>query len=127
MATEQDRCPRGRELTHQRDRLVEARRVQTRGRLVKQQQARRSQQRRRNSQTLAHAGRIAADPILAAPREPHTVKRGLDPGDRGIVVEAGQQPQVGAPRQVGVEAGRLDKPCHALQRRGVGLVKRAAQ
>ena len=90
--------------------------IEAGGGLVEDQQPRTAQQRRRDPQALAHAVRVAADPVLGARAQLDDLEHLLDPARRAVAVERGQQLEVLARAQVGVEAGRLDESGDTLQR-----------
>ena len=103
-------------------------RIETAGRFVEQQQPRTAQQRRGEAESLTHPGRVAADPVVGATAETDSLQRGVDlPGARAPSVELGQQPQVGAPGQIRVEAGLLDEPADLLQHVAAEMIERATQ
>ena len=83
----------------QQPHVPHSRRVQAGGRLVEQQQPRLAKQRRRNPQPLAHAVRVAADPVLGPAGELHRLQRGIDPAG-----------------EIGIEGRRLNEPGHPLER-----------
>ena len=59
--------------------------------------------------------RVAADAIFRAVAEFDDLEHFLDSGSRAVAVEVGQQLEVLAARQVGVEAGPFDESCDAVE------------
>ena len=84
--------------------------------LVEQQQPRVAQQRGGDAEALAHPVRVAADPVALAVGELDDVEHLVDPPRGVAAVERGEQLEVLAARQVGVEARRLDEARDAVER-----------
>ncbi len=121
VAREEHRGALGGEPAHQPGHVAGARRIKAAGRLVEQQQPRRAQQRGGDPQALAHAGRVAADAILAAPGQARPARaRSSTALAADAAVELGQQLEVHAPGQVGIERRLLDEPPHAVEVDRVG-------
>ena len=85
--------------------------------LVEQQQPRVAQQRPGDAEALPHAVRVAADLVAWRGRSRSTVSSASSIRvARVAAVEGGDQLEVLAARQVGVEARRLDEAGHAVER-----------
>ncbi len=79
-------------------------------------QAGRAQQRRGYAQTLAHAVRVAPHAVIRARCQLDQIEHLRDAPARIAPVQRGQQLEVLAAAQIGIEARRLHKAGHALQR-----------
>ena len=104
------------EAADQQAHVAHAARVQAGGGLVEDQQPRVAQQRAGEPEALAHAVRVAADLVARAVGELDGVERGVDPRGRVAAVERGDELEVPAAGQVGVEARRLDEAGDAVER-----------
>ena len=96
--------------------VAHPRRVEAGGGLVEDQQARAAQQRGGDAQALAHPVGVAAHAVLRPRGQLDDLEHLVDPLPRAATVERGEQFEVLASRQVGVEARRLHEPRDALQR-----------
>ena len=80
-----------------------------------------AQERGGDAEALAHPVRVGADPVLGAIAEADDLQRLLDPALGAVPVEGGEEIEVGATVQVGIERGRFDEPGDPLQRLDAGL------
>ena len=122
VAGEQHRDPFVGETADQRAHVAHPGRVEAGRGLVEDQQARAAQQRGGDPEPLAHAVRVAADLVLGAGAELDDVEHLVDPRGgtaRGpSTVQRGEQFEVLACAEIGVEARRLDEARDALQGAG---------
>ena len=116
MAREEDRDLLAGEAAHEVAHVAHPGRVETRGRLVEQEELRSPEQRRRDSEPLAHPVRVAADAVLRTVAQLDQLQHLLDAGGRVGFVVVGEQPQVLAPGEIRVEARPLDEAGDAVER-----------
>ncbi len=95
--------------------LLDAARIEAVRRLVEDQQPRICEQATRDPETLAHAERVALDLVVGALGEADAGERRADPLAHLRAAHRGDDAQVLATRQVGVEAGLLDDRPDALR------------
>jgi hypothetical protein len=108
-------------LDHRPDHLAElldAPRVKAIGGLVEDQEQRIGQQAARHAEPLAHAHRVALDPVFGPVGQPHPRERGIDQRAHLGTADRRDEAQVLATGEEGVEAGLLDDRPDALQRLG---------
>ena len=116
MAREQDGDALVGEAAHEYAHVAHARRVQAGGRLVEDEQGGVADQRSGNAKPLAHAVRVAADLVALPVGQLHGIERRVDPALGAAAVERGDELEVAAAGEVGVEARRLHESGHPGQR-----------
>ena len=102
----------------ERAHVAHAGRVQAGRGLVEDQQARAPQQRGGDPEPLAHAVRVAADLVLGARASSTDLEHLVDPRAGAVAVERGEQFEVLAAGQIGVEPGCLHEAGDPLERAG---------
>jgi len=95
--------------------------------LVEQEEPGAPEQGRGDPEPLAHAVRVAADPVLRAVAQLDGVEDLVDPARRAVAVQRRAELQVATARQVRVEARRLDEARDPVERRDAGLRVAAEQ
>jgi hypothetical protein len=107
--------------------MSHATRVEAVRRLVEQEQPRVPDERRGNTEPLAHALRVAGDPVVRPRPKIDDLEQLVDPRAPAVEVERGEQLKVLAAAQVRIEVGRLDEPGDAVQRLGKLVLRVAAE
>ena len=97
MARQQDRDPFAGQAADEVAHVAHAGRVETRRRLVEEEQPRLAQERGRDPEPLAHPVRVAADAMLRAVGQLDQLEYRVDARARIAVVVVGEQQQVLAP------------------------------
>ena len=110
----------------ERAHVAHARGIEPGGRLVEQEQARVAEERGRDPEPLAHAVRVAADPVPGPVSQLDDVEHLVDAVLRAEAVVVGEQAQVLAAGEVRVEARRLDEAGDSLERLADALLDRVA-
>jgi hypothetical protein len=105
------------QLAHQRGDTARAAGIKAARRLVQQEQARGAQQRGGDAQALAHPRGVAAHPARAAIGQADARQHVVDEARGHVAVELGQQREVDATRQVGIEARLLHEAGDVVERR----------
>ena len=104
------------EAAHEHAHVAHAGGVQAGGRLVEDEQRGVADQRPGDAEPLAHAVRVAADLVALPVGQLHGVERRVDPALGAAAVERGDELEVAAAGEVGVEARRLHESGHPGQR-----------
>ena len=102
-----------REPADQRAHVARAGWIERARRLVEQEQAGRAQERRRHTETLAHAGGVAGYGEVGVRREADVIERGTDLRS-STTIQTKQQLEVPSSGKIRIEGRRLDESCNAV-------------